>query len=122
MTDHKPTPDEVLAKWHEVLKRPWHHPAYLREGADALREAIRQRDGLEAARIAYASEFDGDVGSIHENIRKLKAQLQAARKVVEAARIVVATYAIQVDGVYPQAELARALAAYDQEVSRVQAA
>jgi len=28
--------------------------------------------GLEAARRAYASEFDGDVGSIHGNIRKLK--------------------------------------------------
>lgn len=32
-------------------------------------------DELRAARIAYASEFDGDTGSIHENIRKLKAQL-----------------------------------------------
>ena len=29
---------------------------------------------LGAARLAYASEFDGDVGSIHENIRKLKAE------------------------------------------------
>jgi hypothetical protein len=43
-----------------------------------------ERDGLRAARIAYASEFppipDGDdaglpaVGSIHENIRRLKAE------------------------------------------------
>jgi hypothetical protein len=27
-----------------------------------------------AARIAYANEFDGDVGSIHQNIRKLKSE------------------------------------------------
>jgi hypothetical protein len=35
---------------------------------------------LEAARIAYASEFDGDTGSIHENIRKLKAENQSYRE------------------------------------------
>ena len=41
--------------------------------------AVRIKE-LEAARSAYASEFDGDVGSIHESIRKLKQerdQLQA---------------------------------------------
>lgn len=50
-------------------------------------EAYRKRiAGLEAARFAYASEFppnedgDPDVGSIHENIRKLKAKLEAYRK------------------------------------------
>src|SRR5690554_4806036 len=45
---------------------------------------MSERDGLRAARIAYASEFppilDGgdaglpDVGRIHENIRRLKAE------------------------------------------------
>jgi hypothetical protein len=40
-----------------------------------LDELLEQRSGgLRAARIAYASEFDGDVGSIHENIRAMKAQ------------------------------------------------
>jgi hypothetical protein len=44
----------------------------------------RERDELRAARIAYASEFapngDGypDVGSIHENIRKLKRERDEA--------------------------------------------
>lgn len=47
-------------------------------------EAVRVHQ-LEAARIAYASEFppdehgDPDVSSIHANIRKLKAQYSAAR-------------------------------------------
>lgn len=35
---------------------------------------------LEAARFAYASEFDGDTGSIHENIRKVKAENQRLRE------------------------------------------
>lgn len=49
----------------------------------ALRARVRE---LEAARIAYASEFelnaDGepDVGSIHANIRALKSQLSAPRQ------------------------------------------
>lgn len=34
--------------------------------------AVTERDRLRAARVAYASEFDGDVGNIHENIRRLK--------------------------------------------------
>jgi len=48
---------------------------------DRLEAAERERNGLRAARIAYASEFpldvEGlpDVGSIHANIRKLKAAL-----------------------------------------------
>jgi hypothetical protein len=43
-----------------------------------LEQMRRERDELRAARIAYASEFDPDedgnpdVGSVHENIRKLK--------------------------------------------------
>ena len=42
---------------------------------------------LEAARFAYASEFDGDVGSIHENIRKLKAENAKLRKAIAIADI-----------------------------------
>lgn len=58
-----------------------------RYGQDCMHAAIepyaKRIAELEAARIAYASEFapdeDGnpDVGSIHENIRKLKANLEA---------------------------------------------
>ena len=44
-------------------------------GKDELRERIAE---LEAARIAYASEFDGDVGNIHQNIRTLKKERDAA--------------------------------------------
>ena len=46
-------------------------------------EAIKERDELRAARIAYASEFaldaEGypDTGSIHQNIRALKAERDA---------------------------------------------
>jgi hypothetical protein len=52
----------------------------LKQEVDALRRRVSE---LEAARIAYASEFpltaDGepDVGNIHANIRKLKAAAQA---------------------------------------------
>lgn len=54
--------------------------ARLQQEVDALRRRVSE---LEAARIAYASEFpltaDGepDVGNIHANIRKLKATAQA---------------------------------------------
>lgn len=53
------------------------HSRFVAEEIQELRSRI---DGLEAARIAYANEFelnsDGepDVGSIHQNIRKLKAE------------------------------------------------
>jgi hypothetical protein len=58
--------------------------------APALLAAAKRAQELEAARRAYASEFatdaDGepDMGSIHENIRKLKAQNQALREVLES--------------------------------------
>jgi len=41
----------------------------LKQENEKLQERIGQ---LEAARTAYASEFDGDVGSIHQSIRNLK--------------------------------------------------
>ena len=57
---------------------------YADHAAEVARLQARVR-ALEAARIAYASEFDGDVGSIHENIRKMKAhmrELQAALRLL----------------------------------------
>lgn len=45
---------------------------------DRALEAEEQAKGLNSARIAYASEFDGDVGSIHQNIRELKAKFSAS--------------------------------------------
>lgn len=52
----------------------------------AIEAACERIAELEAARFAYASEFphddngDPDVGNIHANIRKLKADLEACRK------------------------------------------
>lgn len=49
---------------------------------EKMKELEREVSGLRAARIAYASEFppnaygEPDVGNIHANIRKLKAQAQ----------------------------------------------
>lgn len=51
------------------------------EAANALEAQAREIEGLQAARRAYASEFppDGegepDVGSIHQNIRAMKAEI-----------------------------------------------
>jgi len=61
--------------------------AILSAAPQASAEDVRIR-GLEAARFAYASEFapdengDPDVGNIHANIRKLKAELANARNAV----------------------------------------
>lgn len=61
----------------------------IREAADTIQQQAERIKELEAARIAYASEFplnaDGepDVGSVHANIRELKQQLA---EVVEYAR------------------------------------
>ena len=55
-------------------------------GAEPVRELVRELQGLRAARVAYASEFpaneDGepDVGSIHQNIRRLKAEAVTLRQ------------------------------------------
>lgn len=37
---------------------------------------------LEAALVAYASEFDGDVGSIHQNIRAMGAENERLREAI----------------------------------------
>ncbi len=47
----------------------------------------QQVEALEAARFAYASEFDGDKESIHENIRKMKQQVEALTKRLQRARL-----------------------------------
>ncbi|HDR9497638.1 TPA: hypothetical protein QDC06_000840 [Burkholderia cepacia] len=53
------------------------------EAQGAFEEMDRENNGLRAARIAYASEFESDAeglpdtGNIHTNIRKLKAELKA---------------------------------------------
>lgn len=65
-----------------VVKRLKSKLAGVRE---ELAEAKRERDELQAARIAYAREFapnnegNPDVGSIHQNIRQLRADLDSAR-------------------------------------------
>lgn len=59
------------------------------EAAYALEAQAREIEGLQAARMAYASEFppDGegepDVGSIHQNIRAMKAEIERLRKDAE---------------------------------------
>lgn len=39
---------------------------------EQISELERENSGLRASRMAYAAEFNGDVGSIHQNIRSLK--------------------------------------------------
>ena len=57
--------------------------------ADALEAQAREIEGLHAARQAYASEFppdnegEPDVGSIHQNIRAMKAEIEGLRKDAE---------------------------------------
>ncbi len=43
---------------------------------------------LETARVAYASEFDGDVGSVHQNIRALKQCLAELERMIAEAPVV----------------------------------
>lgn len=56
------------------------------EAADAIEAQAREIEGLQAARRAYASEFPLDsegepnVGSIHQNIRAMKAEIEGLRK------------------------------------------
>ena len=64
----------------------------LREALARIEALQAENDGLRAARIAYASEFplneegDPDVGSIHQNIRALKAELAQAKRDAERYR------------------------------------
>jgi hypothetical protein len=79
---------ERLREMRQAVKRAPSHPysVMLAEALDAYEEAARERGELQAARFGYASEFpdaldaDGfptpDVGSIHQNIRGMKAKLR----------------------------------------------
>ena len=64
--------------------------------ANALEAQAREIEGLRAARMAYASEFppDGegepDVGSIHQNIRAMKAEIERLRAELDRAHKVAA--------------------------------
>lgn len=76
-----------LPKASKMYDIPGYDEEELKDYARAAIEPYAKRIAqLEAARFAYASEFppnedgDPDVGSIHENIRKLKAKLEADRK------------------------------------------
>ena len=63
-------------------------PAVVLELIAALSAVTAERDGLEAARMAYASEFapdengDPDVGNVHANIRALKDERDRLREEV----------------------------------------
>ena len=68
------------------------NPSAVLELLAALSAVTAERDGLVAARTAYASEFapdkngDPDVGSVHANIRALKAERDQLRAEVEMLR------------------------------------
>lgn len=61
-------------------KIAWGSDSAIMEQAADLIEQLQQRNaelerecnGLKASRVSYANLFDGDVGSIHENIRNLQ--------------------------------------------------
>lgn len=61
----------------------------------ALSAVTAERDGLAAARMAYANEFapdengDPDVGNVHANIRALKTERDQLRAEVETLRKVI---------------------------------
>ena len=66
--------------------------ALIVERSDAFFKVIKERDALAASRYAYASEFGSDeegqpdVGSIHQNIRALKAAAKLALDALETAQ------------------------------------
>ncbi|MBU9635470.1 hypothetical protein C6Q15_28215 [Burkholderia multivorans] len=83
--------DKMRALAHQLRAWNWLNDPLANQAADAIDlllaevEATRiERDGQLSARIGYASEFpldaEGlpDIGNIHANIRKLKAELEAA--------------------------------------------
>lgn len=74
-----------------------------------MQEAEKRTGELEAARIAYASEFDGDVGDIHQNIRKLKAYKDQLEEVVYLVRVALTGDANNHDDIVVVAKKARRL-------------
>lgn len=81
MTQHTDLIDRLRASSEDGLT-----PDDAYAAAEALEAQSREIAGLRAARMAYASEFplDGegepDVGSIHQNIRAMKAEIERLRK------------------------------------------
>lgn len=80
---------ERLEEQAGYIEAEWGSAVVVRNASRALRALVSERDGLRAARIAYAKEFpldaegEPDVGSIHANIRSLVAERDALK---EAAR------------------------------------
>ncbi len=64
----RPTTKKVNGRWYDI-----------NQAADRIAQLEQRVEALEAARFAYASEFDGDKESIHENIRKMKQQVEALK-------------------------------------------
>lgn len=82
--------NKVAAIDQDTLEKlcPWvHREAVLTRERNAALARVAE---LEAARVAYASEFDGDVGNIHASIRALK-----AKEVELKSADIAATYAIR---------------------------
>jgi hypothetical protein len=75
--------DEAAAAIEDLLSELGQNRIDQLEAQGAFEELDRENNGLRAARIAYASEFEPDAegmpdtGNIHANIRKLKAELEA---------------------------------------------
>ncbi|ABO54158.1 hypothetical protein LA345_25715 [Burkholderia vietnamiensis] len=76
--------DKMRALAAKLREWNWLNDAVPQQAADAIDLLLAEVEGLRAARIAYASEFapdaEGlpDTGNIHANIRRLKADLEAA--------------------------------------------
>lgn len=77
---------DLIASLHEDRKN----------AANALEAQAREIEGLRAARMAYAREFpfdaegEPDVGSIHQNIRAMKAEAERLRAELDRAHKVAA--------------------------------
>jgi hypothetical protein len=86
MNEIKNQPEPLrLAEMYDFGDPAAHGNAWKSAVCAELRRQHARISGLEAARIAYASEFkpdadgDPDVGNIHANIRALKAQLASTQ-------------------------------------------
>lgn len=83
-------PKEAFEMMVKDRKEIYHLEMNIKKLKEALIESRRENEELRAAMIAYALEFapdkDGnpDTGSIHENIRKMKAKLD---KIDEALKL-----------------------------------